>query len=82
MFALLEATMSDDQVPLDGWYRLAAVVVAHITDQNEREAWRKWASERASRPTSARFRTVQTTDLWTGEQKRCKTPRGRRICTE
>ena len=82
MFALLEATMSDDQVPLDGWYRLAAVVVAHTTDQNERAAWRKWASERASRPTFARLRTVQPTDLWTGEQKRCKTPRGRRICTE
>jgi hypothetical protein len=82
MFALLEATMSDDLALLDGWYRLAAVVVAHITDPNEREAWRKWASERAIRPYSAPLRTVQPTDLWTGEQKRCKPPRGRRICTE
>ena len=74
--------MSDDQALLDGWYRLAAVVVAHITDQNEREAWQQWAQNRASRPTSARLRTVQPTDLWTGEQKRCQPPRGRRICTE
>ena len=74
--------MSDDQVLLDGWYRLAAVVVAHITDQNERAAWQQWAQDRASRPTSARLRTVQPTDLWTGEQKRCQPPRGRRICTE
>ncbi len=74
--------MSDDQVPLDGWYRLAAVVVAHITDPNERAAWRKWASERANRPTSARLRTVQTTDLWAGEQKRCTPPRCRRTRTE
>ena len=74
--------MSDDQVLLDGWYRLAAVVVAHITDQNERAAWQQWAQDRASRPTSARLRTVQPTDLWTGEQKRCNPSRGRRSCTE
>ena len=74
--------MSDDQVLLDGWYRLAAVVVAHITDQNERAAWQQWAQDRASRPTSARLRTVQPTDLWTGEQKRCNPPRGRRTRTE
>jgi outer membrane PBP1 activator LpoA protein len=82
MFALLEATMSDDLVPLDGWYRLAAVVVAHITDPNERAAWQQWAQDRANRPTSARLRTVQPTDLWAGEPKRCKTPRCRRTCTE
>ena len=74
--------MSDDQALLDGWYRLAAVVVAHITDQNERAAWQQWAQDRASRPTSARLRTVQPTDLWTGEQKRCNPPRGRRTRTE
>ena len=74
--------MSDDQVLLDGWYRLAAVVVAHITDQNERAAWQQWAQDRASRPTSARLRTVQPTDLWTGEQKRCTRSKGRRTRTE
>jgi outer membrane PBP1 activator LpoA protein len=82
MFALLEATMSDEQVPLDGWYRLAAVVVAHITDPNERAAWQQWAQERASRPTSGRLRTVQHGDLWTGEQKRCTGSKGRRTRTE
>ena len=74
--------MSDDQALLDGWYRLAAVVVKGIRDPTEREAWRQWASERANRPTSAHLRTVQPTDLWTGEQKRCNPPRGRRTRTE
>lgn len=74
--------VDDDQALLDCWYRLAAAVVKGISDPTEREAWRKWASERASRPCSAPLRTVQTTDLWTGEQKRCKTPRGGRTRTE
>ena len=74
--------MSDDQALLDGWYRLAAVVVKGIRDPNEREAWRQWATERAIRTCSAPLRTVQPTDLWTGEQKRCNPSRGRRTRTE
>ena len=74
--------MSDDQALLDGWYRLAAVVVKGISDPNERAAWRTWASERAIRHPAAPLRTVQPTDLWTGEQKRCNPPRERRTRTE
>jgi hypothetical protein len=74
--------VDDDKALLDGWYRLAAAVVKGISDPTEREEWRKWASERARRPYSAPLRTVQTTDLWTGEQKRSTTPRGSRTRTE
>ena len=77
--------MDEHDLPLDGWYRLAAVVVKGITDPTERERWRQWASDRQN-PAQSPLRTVPITDLWHGEPKRarrrCTVPMGRRTCTD
>ena len=76
--------MDEHDLPLDGWYRLAAVVVKGITDPTERERWRQWASDRQAPPQSP-LRTAPITDLWHGEPKRarrCNAPMGRTSRTD
>ena len=77
--------MDEHDLPLDGWYRLAAVVVKGITDPTERERWRQWASDRQN-PAQSPLRTAPLTDLWHGEPKRarrrCTVPMGRTSRTD
>lgn len=77
--------MDEHDLPLDGWYRLAAALVRGVKDDAERAAWRQWARDRQT-PAHSPLRTVPLTDLWHGEPKRtrrrCTAPMGRRTRTD
>jgi hypothetical protein len=77
--------MDEHDLPLDGWYRLAAALVRGVKDDAERAAWRQWAHDRGANAAHSPLRTTAPTDLWHGEPKRgrrCNAPMGRTSRTD